>query len=160
MHYGVTQSDRYYAELAIDYGVNNIELKFKELRLPSIQQRVSSLAKENKLQEQQTFNYALYDKHGEKIPLTADLNLQLSSYPDDKDTDLIHDQYAGSVTINGKAYYIAPQSFTHKRSAPEAQRSEPVLIYQDDYHAYYYKYYVYQTTFELEIYAVFKPVAS
>jgi hypothetical protein len=118
------------------------------------------LAKENKLQEHQTVNYALYDNHGDKISFAVDLDLQLSSYPDDTDTDLIHDQYQGSVTINGKVYNIAPQSFTHKRSDTEAKRSEPVLVYEDAYHAYYYKYNVYQTTFELEVYAVFKPVVQ
>jgi hypothetical protein len=158
VHYEVTHSDRYYADLDIQRGINNIELKFKELRLPSVQRYVSALAKENKVQEHQTFSYALYDNHGDKIPFNVDINLQLSSYPDGKNTDLIHDQYAGAITVNGKAYDIAQHEFTHKRSDTDAQRSEPVLIYEDDYHAYYYKYRASQVSFEFEVYAVFKPV--
>jgi len=158
VHYEVTHSDRYYADLDIQRGINNIELKFKELRLPSVQRYVSSLAKENKVQERQTFSYALYDNHGDKIPFNVDINLQLSSYPDGKNTDLIHDQYAGAVTVNGKAYDIAAHEFTRKRSDTDAQRSDPVLIYEDAYHAYYYKYRAYQVSFEFEVYAVFKPV--
>jgi class 3 adenylate cyclase len=158
VHYEVTHSYRYYADLDIQRGINNIELKFKELRLPSVQRSVSALAKENKVQEQQTFSYALYDNHGDKIPFNVDINLQLSSYPDGKNTDLIHDQYAGAVTINGKSYDITQHEFTHKRSDTDAQRSDPVLIYEDDYHAYYYKYRASQVSFEFEVYAVFKPV--
>jgi len=160
VHYDVTDSDRYYAELEIKHGINNIELKFKELRLPSLQKRVSALAKENKVQEQQTFDYQLYDNNGNKIPFTVDVKLQLSSYPDDKDANLIHDQYSGSLNINDKLYDIAAQSVTHKRSDADAHRIEPMLIYEDDYHAYYYKYYAYQTTFEFELDAVFKPVVQ
>jgi class 3 adenylate cyclase len=158
VHYEVTHSDRYYADLDIQRGINNIELKFKELRLPSVQRYVSSLAKENKVQEHQTFSYALYDNHGDKIPFSVAINLQLSSYPDGKNTDLIHDQFAGAVTVNGKSYDITEHEFTHKRSDTDAQRSEPVLIYEDDYHAYYYKYRASQVSFEFEVYAVFKPV--
>ena len=160
VHYEVTKSDRYYADLAINSGINNIELKFKELRLPSLKKFVSALAKENKLSATENFNYQLYGYNGEKIPMTGEINLQITSYPDDKDRALIHDQYAGSLKINDKVYTIAQQSFTHKRSDTEAKRIEPVLIYQDEYHAYYYKYYAYQTTFDAEIYAVFKPVAN
>lgn len=160
VHYEVTHSYRYYADLDIQRGINNIELKFKELRLPSVQRYVSSLVKENKVQEQQTFSYALYDNKGDKIPFNVDINLQLSSYPDSKNTDLIHDQYAGAVTINGKSYDITQHEFTHKRSDADAQRSEPVLIYEDAYHAYYYKYRAYQVSFEFEVYAVFKPVVQ
>ncbi|MDP3009229.1 MAG: adenylate/guanylate cyclase domain-containing protein [Methylococcales bacterium] len=79
VHYEVTHSYRYYADLDIQRGINNIELKFKELRLPSVQRYVSSLVKENKVQEQQTFSYALYDNKGDKIPFNVDINLQLSS---------------------------------------------------------------------------------
>jgi class 3 adenylate cyclase len=160
VHYEVTHSDRYYADLAVDYGVNSIELNFKELRLPSLKKFVSALAKENKLSTTESFNYQLYGYDGEKIPMTGEISLQITSYPDDKDSDLIHDQYAGSLKINDKVYPIAQQAFTHKRSDPEAQRIEPVLVYQDNYHAYYYKYYAVQTTFDVEIYAVFKPVLN
>lgn len=128
------------------------------MRLPSVQRYVSSSAKENKVQEQQTFSYTLYDNNGDKIPFSVDINLQLSSYPDSKNTDLIYDQFAGAVTINGKAYDITQHEFTHKRSDTDAQRSELVLIYEDAYHAYYYQYRAYQVSFEFEVFAVFKPV--
>lgn len=160
VHYDVTNSDRYYADMNVDYGVNSIELKFKELRLPSLKKFVSALAKENKSSEKESFNYQLYGHNGEKIPVTGEISLQITSYPDDKDSDLIHDQYAGSLTINNKVYPIAQQAFTHKRSDTEAQRVEPVLVYQDEYHAYYYKYHAVQTTFDVEFYAVFKPVSG
>ncbi|MDD1616279.1 MAG: hypothetical protein CG439_1417 [Methylococcaceae bacterium NSP1-2] len=160
VHYEVTHSERYYADITVDYGVNSIELKFKDLRLPSLKKFVSALAKESSLSAKENFNYQLYGYNGEKIPVTGEISLQITSYPDDKDSDLIHDQYAGSLKINDKVYPIAQQAFTHKRSDPAAQRIEPVLIYQDDYHAYYYKYYAVQTTFDVEIYAVFKPVIN
>ena len=160
VHYEVTHSDRYYADINVDYGVNSIELKFKELRLPSLKKFVSSLAKENSVSAKESFNYQLYGHNGEKIPVAAEISLQITSYPDDKDSDLIHDQYAGSLKINDKVYPIAQQAFTHKRSDPAAQRIEPVLVYQDNYHAYYYKYYAYKTSFDVEFYAVFKPVIN
>ncbi len=158
VHYEVTHSDRYYADINVDYGVNSIELKFKELRLPSLKKFVSALAKESSLSAKESFNYQLYGHNGEKTPVAGEISLQITSYPDDKDSDLIHDQYAGSLKINDKVYPIAQQAFTHKRSDPEAKRIEPVLIYEDKYHAYYYKYYAVQTTFDVEIYAVFKSV--
>ncbi len=160
VHYDVTASDRYYADLDVNYGANNIELKFKELRLPSLLKRVSALAKENKLSDKQAFNYVLYDNNGEKIPFSGELNLQLSSYVDSKNADLIDNQYAGSLKINDKVYEITPRQFSLKRSDTEAQRIEPVLVYEDNYHAYYYKYYAYKPTFELDFYAVFKPVVE
>lgn len=154
VHYDVTDSDRYYADLNIDYGVNNIELKFTEHRLPSLQNRLD-LTETKQAVKNETFNYELYNNNGEKIPFTAEIKLQLNSIVD---ADLAHDQYTGSLKINNKVYDIAPQSITHKLSDTEAQRFDPVLLYEDQYHAYYYKSYVYKTTFEVEIYAVFKPV--
>lgn len=158
VHYAVTDSDRYYAELDVNRGINTVELRFKELRLPSLLTRVSSLAKENKLADQQAFNYVLYNNNGEKIPFAVELNLQLSSYVNSKQADLIDNAYSGSLKINDKVYVIAPQQFTHTLADTEAKRIDPVLVYQDDYHAYYYKYYAYKTTFEVDFYGVFKPV--
>jgi class 3 adenylate cyclase len=155
--YSVTDSDRYYADFTVDSGVNNVELKFKESRLPSLQKGVSSLAKESKLQDKQTFNYVLYDKKGEAIAMTAELSLVISSYPDG---DSIRNQYEGSLVLNGKHYDIASQSFSHLLSDHETKRLDPVLLYEDDYHAYYYKAYALNTHFEFEVYGVFKPVVQ
>jgi class 3 adenylate cyclase len=155
--YSVTNSDRYYADFTVDSGVNNIELKFKELHLPSLQKHVSFMAKENKLQDTQTFNYVLRDKKGEPIAMTAVLSLTINSYPDG---DLVRNQYAGSLVLNGKNYDIASQSFTHQFSDNEAKYLAPILLYEDDYHAYYYKAYALNTNFEFEVYAVFKPVVQ
>jgi YHS domain-containing protein len=141
----------------VDSGVNNIELKFKELHLPSLQKHVSFMAKENKLQDTQTFNYVLRDKKGEPIAMTAVLSLTINSYPDG---DLVRNQYAGSLVLNGKNYDIASQSFTHQFSDNEAKYLAPILLYEDDYHAYYYKAYALNTNFEFEVYAVFKPVVQ
>lgn len=159
IHYDVTHSDRYYADLNIDYGVNNIELKFKQLRLPDLLNRLD-LNENKQAVKTESFSYALYGHKGEKIPYTAELNIQLNSNVDGKNADLIHDQYAGSLKLNDKIYTIAAQSFTHKLSDNEAKRFDPVLLYEDQYQAYYYKYYVYKTTFEFELYAVFKPVTT
>jgi class 3 adenylate cyclase len=159
VHYDVTDSDRYYADLNIDSGINNIELKFKELRLPDLLNRLD-LTTTKQATKNESFNYELYGQNGEKIPYTAELVIKLNSDVDTRDANLIHNQYAGSLKLNNKVYDIAPQSFIHKLSDTEAKRSEPVLLYQDDYHAYYFKYYANQTTFEFELYAVFKPVVA
>ncbi len=159
VHYDVTDSDRYYADFNIDSGINNIELKFKELRLPDLLNRLD-LSTTKQAVKNESFSYELYGRNGEKIPYTAELNIKLNSDIDAKDADLIHNQYAGSLKLNDKVYDIAPQSFTHKLSDTEAKRFDPVLLYEDDYHTYYYKYYANKTTFEFELYAVFKPMAT
>jgi hypothetical protein len=155
VHYEVTNADRYYAELAVNRGINNIELKFKELRLPSLLTRLD-LTESKQALKNETFNYQLYGHNGEIIPYTAELTLQLNSEAD----SVSNDQFAGTLKLNNKVYDIALQYLSHKLSDKEAKHFAPVLVYQDDYHAYYYKYYLYKSTFEFEFYAVFKPVLA
>jgi class 3 adenylate cyclase len=159
VHYDVTKSDRYYADMNINSGINNIELKFKELRLPSLLNRLD-LNETKQALKHETASYELYGHDGEKIPFIAELSLQLNSEVDSNNTDVINDQFAGALKINNKVYDIAPQHFTHRLSDTEAKRFAPVLVYEDEYQAYYYKYYVYKTTVEFEIYAEFKPVIT
>jgi class 3 adenylate cyclase len=155
VHYEVTNADRYYAELNINRGINNIELKFKELRLPSLLTRLDLTESKQAL-----FNYQLYGHNGEIIPYTAELTLQLNSEADSTNADVINDQFAGTLKLKNKIYNIASQHLTHKLSDTEAKHFATVLVYEDDYHAYYYKYYLYKSTFEFEFYAVFKPVLA
>ena len=159
VHYEVTKSDRYYAELAINSGINNVELKFKELRLPSLLNRLD-LTETKQALKHETDRYELYGHDGEKIPFIAELSLQTTSKADSNHADVINDQFSGALKINNKAYDIPPQHLTHRLSDTSAKRFAPVLIYQDEYHAYYYKYYAYKTTVEFEIYAEFKPVVN
>jgi class 3 adenylate cyclase len=157
VHYDVTKSDRYYAELNVNRGINNVELKFKELRLPDLLNRLD-FNETKQLLKHEAASYELYGHNGEKIPFSADLSLQINSEVDKNNSDVINDQFEGSLKINNKVYDIAPQHFTHRLSDTEAKRFAPVLVYEDDYHAYYYKYYVYKTVFEFEFYAQFKSV--
>lgn len=159
VHYDVTGTDRYYAEIDVESDINNIELKFKELRLPELLNRLD-LTETKQAEKNQSFSYELYGQNGEKVPYTAELNLELSSEPDSKNADLIHSKYVGSLKLNGKVYEIPAQSFDHKISDNIVKHIDPVLLYQDQYHNYYYDYYTNKTMFEFNMYAVFKPVVA
>jgi class 3 adenylate cyclase len=159
VHYEITKSDRYYAELTIKNGINNIEPKFKELRLPSLLNRLD-LTENKQASKQEAASYELYGHDGEKIPFITELNLNATSVADKNNADIINNQFSGALKINNKVYDIAEQHFTHRLSDTEAKRFAPVLVYQDDYQAYYYKYYVYKSTVEFDFYGEFKPVSN
>lgn len=158
VHYAITDSVRYYAELDIQYGKNNLKPKFKELRLPSLNNRLSLTEERNEATKHRSFNYFLYSNAGEKINYQVDLELTLSNQVDEQDKDLSHDQLSGVVKINDRSIKWGPVEQKHRFSATRSTRVQPVLIYEDEYHAYYYQYYVYKTTFDVTLLAKFKPV--
>lgn len=155
IYYDVTQSQRYYAELDITRGQNNIEPVFKALSLPSILARLD-INEQKSLIKTEKFNYALYDKQGQLLPFNAELSVTLNSVPDVESPDIMQDNYQGALILNGKTYDIDTRAFGHRLSDENSQPIAPVLIYEDEYQAYYFKGYVYKTTFEFDMYALFK----
>lgn len=158
VHYAITDALRYYAEIDIQYGNNNLKPKFKELRLPTLNNRLSLTEERNEATRNRSVNYFLYADNGKKTEYQADLELTLSNQVDEQDKDLSHDQLSGVIKINDQLIKWGPVEQEHRFSAKRSTRVQPVLIYEDEYHAYYYQYYVYKTTFNVTLTAKFKPV--
>jgi class 3 adenylate cyclase len=141
IQYEVASVSRYYAEILVEPGKNILKADFTESHLPGIQLNYSySEDNSEGVSKNRESEYFFFDKETlEKIPMKAVMSAQVTASPIE-DTNSILFEIPFSITLNDEK--IAEDTITIESPLDETswEELEPVLIYEDENHYFYYKY--------------------
>lgn len=157
LYYQISDGIRYYASIDIGYGKNKIKPKFEEYRLPALTNRltVNTTAPEaSSKQSQRTVDYVIFTNDGEALNYSAELTVTSSA---ERSEDKIVSDVFPKLVVNNKQVTIDPLRLEHSVSAKKAKRTEPSLLFEDEYHAYYLDYSLYRSSVTVSLRAQYKP---
>lgn len=169
LHFPVTASDRYYAEIEVVRGSNQLKPKFIELRLPELFYRAEPVATEALVQgiedhRNGRYDYLLYDNNGEKLAYKSEVVLMVHrSIAEENGVSVFRAKIDGSVTVNGKTVVLGPIERSLAVDAPGTGYTDWQPLYEDSLHQYVYRYLLSNTfqgnqrNVQVEISGRFKP---
>ncbi len=157
LHYDIHWQVKYYMEILVKRGKNYIEPKFVENWLPALSRRLDFSADDKSRQEVNAlkqFSYLLYDKANRKMENQAIIEFSIKGKQVPTQPEQVVFNLDWNVSLNGKDISREQMTLTSVLSHPESTKKTRI-IYEDEEHYYYLKYFMHRSSAELEIGAAY-----
>jgi class 3 adenylate cyclase len=153
LHYDINYRVKYFAEIDVKRGKNHIRAKFKECGLPSIG-RHFSLNKGNSFQNEKkaerSYDYMFYDKQGKKQEHKADLSIVVKGARDPENAEQLRFVLSWKIILDEQVISEDEKIILQDPKKKERQDGT-FILYKDDTHYYYAKFYILRTSANLDI---------
>jgi hypothetical protein len=152
LHYDVSGLVRYYAEISVKRGKNYIEPKFKYLGLPGLTKRLDMYdTNRDSVSGTKTCDYFIYDKNNVRHDRQAVINISVHAVKDTADTNKVDFLFKWNVTMDGKEISSGSTTDSNLITNEETKRRAETVLYEDDFHYMFYRYYMSRASAEFSI---------